>query len=399
MSAYARVPLGAVCEVNPPDRDPWRSADRLVSFVPMASVDERLGAITVLEDKRVAEVSKGYTAFRDGDVLFARITPCMENGKTALARNLTNGVGRGSTEFYVLRPGSDILAEYLHHVVRSASFRDEAASSFTGTAGQQRVPRSFMEKVLIPLPPLADQRRLVGIMDRVSKVERLRTEADRQLREFAPALFVCMFGDPVANPRGWRQGALGEVCEVQGGLQVSTKRVAHTLEAPYLRVANVLRDRLVLQVIKHIRLTQRELDRVRLEYGDLLLVEGHGNAAEIGRVAIWDASIEPCVHQNHLIRARPCRTVVLPEFACGYLNSASGRLHLLRCAKTTSGLNTITTSDVKACPIFLPPLDLQWRYARAVDAVRAAARLGEVGSRTGLALSSSLMSRLLEGDA
>ena len=256
-----------------------------------------------------------------------------------------------------------------------------------------------LKSLLIPLPPLDEQRRIVGILNRAAKIERLRARAQERLREFIPALFVRMFGDPVENPMGWRQRYLGEVCEVQGGLQVSKKRTVHLLEAPYLRVANVLRDRLVLQEIKRIHLTENELDRVRLQPGDLLIVEGHGNADEIGRVAVWNASIEPCVHQNHLIRARPCPSSILPEFACAYLNSTSGRRHLLLRGKTTSGLNTITTSDVKACAISVPPLDLQRRYTQIVHAARAAATMAKAGSTTASALNDSLMFRLLEADA
>ena len=119
MSAYPRVPLGEVCTINPRiKRSGIPEEDTLVSFVPMAAVDERFGMIMAREDRRLGDVSKGFTVFEDGDVLFAKITPCMENGKAALARNLTNGIGRGSTEFYVLRPGSKVLGEYVYHFVR-----------------------------------------------------------------------------------------------------------------------------------------------------------------------------------------------------------------------------------------------------------------------------------------
>ena len=149
----------------------------LVSFVPMAAVDERFGMITAHEDRRLVDVSKGFTAFEDGDVLFAKITPCMENGKAALARNLTNGVGRGSTEFYVLRPGDKVLGEYVYHFVRQLRFREKAKRYFTGTAGQQRVPRSFMENAPVPLPALDEQRRIADILNRAVRIERLHLQA------------------------------------------------------------------------------------------------------------------------------------------------------------------------------------------------------------------------------
>ncbi len=162
--------LGEVCAVNPRAGKAEYSGDIVVSFVPMVAVDERLGVITALKELSLAEVLKGYTSFEEGDILFAKITPCMENGKIALARNLTNGIGRGSTEFYVLRPSDRILSEYIYHFVRRAEFREEAKRSFSGTAGQQRVPKSFMENKLVPLPPLEKQRQFACIVNRAMRI-------------------------------------------------------------------------------------------------------------------------------------------------------------------------------------------------------------------------------------
>ena len=396
MSTYPLVPLGQICVVNPRKKGAGNSnKDMVVSFVPMSAVDERFGTITVRENRPLSEVSRGFTAFENGDVLFAKITPCMENGKVALARNLANGVGRGSTEFLVLRPGNRVLSEYVYHFVRQPRFREAARQNFTGTAGQKRVPKSFMENALVALPPLCEQRKIVGVLNRAACIERLRTQASDRLREFIPALFIKMFGDPVENPMGWEQQQLGNLGEVQGGLQVSRKRAVHPLEKPYLRVANVLRDQLVLSEIKSIRLTEQEFGRVRLQPGDLLVVEEHGNAAEIGRAAIWDDSVKHCVHQNHLIRVRPGHSLIIPEFACAYLNSSSGRQHLLRSGKTTSGLNTITTSDVKGCTMFVPPLALQRRYADIVESVRKVIATAEFGSQTVSVANATLMANLL----
>ena len=252
-----------------------------------------------------------------------------------------------------------------------------------------------LKEAKLLLPPLSEQRRIASILNRAAHIERLHIQAADCFREFIPALFIKMFGDPVENPMGWSQKQLGDVSEVQGGLQVTRKRAVLPLEKPYLRVANVLRDQLVLNEIKKICLTETELDRVRLRGGDLLIVEGHGNAAEIGRAAIWNDNVKDCVHQNHLIRVRPDPSSIIPEFVCSYLNSMSGRQHLLRSGKTTSGLNTITTSDVKASVIFKPPLALQHRYAEIVQRARNASGIAEVSSRTTSAMIASLMDRLL----
>ena len=250
----------------------------------------------------------------------------------------------------------------------------------------------------IPLPPLDDQRQIVDILNRAARLEYRRTLTTSRIRKLASTLFISMFGDPIENTLGWATRRLGNVSEIQGGLQVTKKRATYPLEKPYVRVANVLRDQLVLDEIKYIRLTEKEFERVLLKSGDLLIVEGHGNPAEIGRVAVWDGSVGDCVHQNHLIRLRPDHSFVTSEFVGAYLNSTSGRQHLLRSGKTTSGLNTITTSDVKACSIFVPPLALQFRFEIIVQRVRKLASTTEFGSRTVAALHRSLATRLLGDD-
>ena len=163
------------------------------------------------------------------------------------------------------------------------------------------------------------------------------------------------YKDPVTNPKGWDMSTIGDLAEVQGGLQVTSARKNLPLEVPYLRVANVYRGMLDLSEIKTIRATPAEVQRTTLMNNDLLVVEGHGNPNEIGRAALCNGNTEQCVHQNHLIRARFRRTKVEPIFASEYVNSPGGRQHLLRAGKSTSGLNTISVSNVRETPVALPP--------------------------------------------
>ena len=117
------------------------------------------------------------------------------------------------------------------------------------------------------------------------------------------------------------------------------------------------------------RATKAEITRTSLAKDDLLIVEGHGNPQEIGRGALWDGSISGCIHQNHLIRVRFDNRRLVPLYACDYLNSIGGRRHLLRAGKTTSGLNTISVSEVRSTPIALPPLGLQREFAHRIAAI------------------------------
>ena len=161
------------CEVNPPKppKD-FLPADAPVTFVPMPAVDADMGAITNPEIKPYLEVRNGFTSFRDGDVIMAKITPCMENGKAAIVHGMKNGIGFGSTEFHVMRSRGEILPEYLYYYIRQKSFRNEAESHFTGSVGQKRVPTDFIKQSVIPLPPLAEQQRIVA------RVEALLSHVD-----------------------------------------------------------------------------------------------------------------------------------------------------------------------------------------------------------------------------
>ncbi|MBR0289183.1 MAG: restriction endonuclease subunit S [Selenomonadaceae bacterium] len=166
LDSWQRVQLGDVCQINPPKISTRNLLDDLeVSFVPMAAVSDVRGEITVPQRKNLREVKSGFTNFAEGDVLFAKITPCMENGKAALVGKLVNHIGYGSTEFFVLRCGEKILNRFVYHLVRWKIFRDEAKSVMAGAVGQQRVPKRFLTSYQLNLPPLNEQKEIVSLLD------------------------------------------------------------------------------------------------------------------------------------------------------------------------------------------------------------------------------------------
>lgn len=369
-----------------------------VSFVPMSSIDEMRGRIISPETRLFGEVSKGYAPFRDDDVLFAKITPCMQNGKAAIARSLVGGLGFGSTEFHVLRAMEQVLPEWLFAFVRQPHFRAMAEASFTGSAGQQRVPAAFMEEAEIPVPPLAEQRRIVAILDEAESLRALRRPADRRTADLIPAIFHDMFGDPATNPMGWPMREVQSIAQVQSGLTLGQRRNSYTLRRPYLRVANVQRGYLLLDKVKEIGLTAEEEAKTKLHPADLLLVEGNGNPQEIGRAALWDGSVAHCVHQNHLIRLRCSQTIVKPEFLLHFINSESGRAYFLGVGNTTSGLVTLNTTRVKQCCVPIPPLPLQKQFAAAVREIRAMQAKQSASRRRLDDLFHSLLHRAFRGE-
>ncbi len=168
-----------------------------------------------------------------------------------------------------------------------------------------------------------------------------------------------------ALPEGWCWVAAQQVSEIQGGIQKQPKRAPKNNAFPYLRVANVHRDRLDLSEISYFELFGDELSKLRLERGDLLVVEGNGSKTEIGRSALWRGEIENCVHQNHIIRVRS--QTGSPAFLNIYWNSPFGNGRIMEKAASTSGLYTLSVAKVSSLPIPLPSADEQAQISTEVE--------------------------------
>ena len=283
------------------------------------------------------------------------------------------------------------LGHWLDHAVPVLRARGRGATFL-------QVSKGDIASLQIPLPPLAEQKRIARILDAADALRAKRREALAQLDTLIQSTFLDMFGDPVTNPMGWEVTTVSRIGSIQGGLQVTSKRRSLPIERPYLRVANVFRGFLELDEIKTIRLTESELLRTSLDYEDILIVEGHGNKAEIGRCARWDGSIDQCVHQNHLIRLRCDRSKASPIYVENFINSPGGRRSLIGTSRTTSGLNTISVSKVGGSEMQLPSLDLQHHFAAIVESIERQkasqrAHLAELDT-----LFASLQSRAFRGD-
>lgn len=198
---YKNVALSAISEVNPTTTFSEELANKNITFLPMECISDVYGEIA---DKRCGRISnsKGYTRFQENDILWAKITPCMQNGKCAVVRGLENGYGYGSTEYHVIRANTDkVLPEYLYCFLRTQLVRKVAQTYFSGSAGQQRVGADFLKNLNIPLLPIRSndqtqitQEKIVNhIFEIKTEVKALRKEAEslrqRAKKDFEEAVF------------------------------------------------------------------------------------------------------------------------------------------------------------------------------------------------------------------
>ena len=352
-----RVRLGEVCIINPSMTS--LSDDYEVSFVPMPKVSED-GEIDASTVKQFAEVKKGFTYFEENDVLFAKITPCMENGKGAVARNLINGVGFGSTEFHVLRPHKErIISEWLYYMTSWEVFRKQCEKNMTGSAGQKRVPKAYLEKYPLELPTLAEQKHQVMILNKISSLIALRKKQLQKLDELIKARFVELFGDINTNDKGWESQPLGELCTiVRGG---SPRPIENYLggDVPWIKIGDATKgDNVYLHSTKE-HIIQDGVKKSRMVKSGSLIFANCGVSLGFARIITFDG----CIHDGWL--AMEDIDVRLDKvFLLQALNQMTDHFRKIAPAGTQPNLNT---AIMKAYIQIIPPIELQKKYIAFVE--------------------------------
>lgn len=197
-ATHPNAKLGTICAINPKTVFRGLTDKDAVSFVPMDTISDRLGIIEKPKTRVLTE-NVGYTFFREGDLLWAKITPCMENGKSAVAESLCNGFGYGSTEYHVLRsPDGSLDMGYLHALLRMKRVRKAAVRFFTGASGHQRVDADFLRTLELPVPPLGVQKKLAEEARlRVAKAVQLEEEANAELEQAKRDIEAILLGEAV----------------------------------------------------------------------------------------------------------------------------------------------------------------------------------------------------------
>nr|WP_314359209.1 restriction endonuclease subunit S [uncultured Achromobacter sp.] len=395
--SFPKVALSTVAEINPRfDYPAGRDLDESVSFVPMANVSETRGAITKEEERSLSNVLKGFTPFVERDVLLAKITPCFENGKIAHAR-ITKRLGFGSTEFHVIRARTATLDDrYVYQYLRTPSVRAEGMRRMTGSAGQKRVPKSFLDALLIPLPSLEEQRRIAAILDKADALRAQRRVAIAKLDELLQSVFIEMFGDPVMNPKGWSISSLSAHGSFKNGLNFGKGESGVT--ARYVGVGDfkskaVLED---LGSLAFIELNELPAEDHFLHDGDLLFVRSNGNRELVGRCMAVYPGMEKVTYSGFCIRYRIVDSSLQATYVAHLFRSTAFRRVIVQGGQGAN-IQNINQQILSGLPIPIPDEKLQSQFATIVEKIEAQKHTMQRAAEKSDAFFASLQQRAFSG--
>jgi len=394
-----------------------------VGFMPMQLLGMNYLESPKYEHRKWQDVRKGYTHFADNDVLLAKITPCFENGKAGIPRDLPNGLGAGSTEYFVCRPLDIVLPKYLLAFFKTKEFLQTGAVTMTGSVGHKRIPKDFLLNCEIPLPPLNEQKRIADKLDSLLKrVDTCRERLDRApliLKRFRQAVLAAATSgaltedwrehnrehvganlvfaqhgdaqnevvqdgiDPESQgqsqglplrgreedeglPKGW---LISQVKSVSSSLKYGTSQKCsyENKGVPVLRIPNIGERVVSHNDIKYAELPANEFELLRLQLGDILVIRSNGSVSLIGKSAIVRDTEKDFAYAGYLIRIRPDQTKIQPEYLNLALECNEVRLQIEVPARSTSGVNNINSDELRALSFNLPPLPEQHEIVRRVE--------------------------------
>lgn len=376
---WAKVGDGYAVTKKPRSLD--RSTFPTIPFAAMEAIPQGGAYLPDFVMKQGDAIASG-TYFERGDVLVGKITPSFENGKQALIQELPAPFGYATTEVIPLHPISDrhdprFLFFYLLH----PDVRHYVAERMEGSTGRQRVPEYVLLDLPIPELDADEQKTVADALERLQRAISVEASCEGKARELKRAAMLTLFAKGLREgdtreteygpvPEAWIEEPLDDCAFVQTGAAKGRKfSDAEMVEVPYLRVANVQDGHLDLTEMKEIRIRKSEIDRYRLQVGDVVLTEG-GDFDKLGRGFIWRGELDLCVHQNHVFAVRPDRDKLVPEFFAYLAQSPYGKAYFLKVAHKTTNLACINSTKLKAFPVPVPPtLDEQREIVAILDAI------------------------------
>jgi type I restriction enzyme, S subunit len=434
-----------------------KTPDQLFTYIDVGSINNTIGIIC--DDVQLLESSdapsRARKIVRQGTVIYSTVRPYLLNIAIVEQEYIHEPIA--STAFAIVHPYSGIVNRFIYYYLKSPVFIRFVESTMKGVAYPAINDGDFFRGVF-PLPPLAEQRRIVAkidqLMARCDELEKLRLDRSQRLltvhtaaldrlltakdsSEFSTAWsFITQhFGElysvkenvgelrktilqlavmgklvpqdpndepasellrsielekqrlvkegkikvqkplpkispeeiPYSLPNGWEWSRFEDIVDISSGVTKGRKLNGKEMVLlPYLRVANVQRGYLDLNVIKDIEIAKDEIERFELKERDLLITEG-GDWDKVGRTAIWKSEISLCIHQNHIFKARRLLMKQNEQWIEKYMNSSVARTYFANASKQTTNLASINKTQLRGCPIPLPPLAEQGRIVEKID--------------------------------
>ena len=302
-------------------------------------------------------------------------------GKTGIVGEADLPLNTNQAISFVRLIRGNLLPQYIKMSIDNPKTQDMLISQTKVTS----IPNLTLETIgncAIPLAPLAEQQRIVDRIESLfAKLDEAKEKAQAVVDSFetrkAAILHKAFTGELTAKWReehgvgmeSWKTHELAECFEIVSGIQKTPARSPKDNPVPYLTVANVYRGRIDLSDIRYFEVTSKEIEKLKLQDKDILIVEGNGSGNEIGRCAIWHNELPLCIHQNHIIRMRRKTADILPEYALHYLNSEAGKSIMRERSKTTAGLFNLSAGKIKTIPLPMASLDEQSEIIHLIDSL------------------------------
>lgn len=364
-NGWRRLPFGAFADSVNECVEPANAADEI--YVGLDDLDS--GSLHIRRWGKGSDVIGTKLRFHKGDLIFGR--------RRAYQRKLAVAEMDGicSAHAMVVRAKPEaVLPEFLPFLMMSDKFMARAVEISVGSLSPT-INWTTLKLQEFDLPPLDQQRRIAEILWAVDEACVAYEESVQATNEAFDAKLIDTFGGGSnGNLKAqFPTKALREIAFLQTGIAKGKKYPTDvpTVELPYLRVANVQDGRLDLFEIKTIVVPKSEKERYLLQDGDVVICEG-GDFDKVGRGTIWRGQIPDCLHQNHVFCLRADRSLLLPEFLALQFGSPYGKKYFLGCAKKTSNLASINSTQVKAFPFQLPQLSEQRRIVRETEQLQSA---------------------------